>query len=57
MTTTNVEKYVPEHGISYPIAIDNNFALWDRYGNSAWPSIYLIDKRGLVRLEHIGEGA
>ena len=57
MTTTNVEKYVPEHGISYPFAIDNNFALWDRYGNSAWPSIYLIDKRGLVRLEHIGEGA
>jgi len=54
---TNVEKYVQEHGISYPIAIDNNFALWDRYGNSAWPSIYLIDKRGLVRLEHIGEGA
>jgi thiol-disulfide isomerase/thioredoxin len=54
---TNVEKYVQDHGISYPIAVDNNFAIWDRYGNNAWPSLYLIDKRGLVRLQHIGEGA
>ena len=53
----NVEKYVQDHGISYPIAVDNNFAIWDRYGNNAWPSLYLIDKRGLVRLQHIGEGA
>ena len=54
---TKVQKYVQDHGISYPIAVDNDFAIWDRFGNNAWPSLYLIDKRGLVRLQHIGEGA
>jgi thiol-disulfide isomerase/thioredoxin len=53
----NVEKYVRERGISYPIAIDDDFAIWNRYGNNAWPSLYLVDKRGFVRLQHVGEGA
>jgi len=52
----NVRAYVREHAISYPVAVDNEFATWNRYGNQAWPALYLIDKRGRVRLVHVGEG-
>jgi thiol-disulfide isomerase/thioredoxin len=51
-----VERYVREHGISYPVAIDGDFAMWRRYGNSAWPAIYLIDRRGNIRFVQVGEG-
>ena len=52
----NVERYVREHGITYPVAIDADFTTWKRFGNSAWPALYLIDKRGVVSLVHVGEG-
>ena len=53
----NVVRYVQTHGIQYPVAIDNAFTTWQRYDNHAWPSIYLIDKRGMIRYSHVGEGA
>jgi thiol-disulfide isomerase/thioredoxin len=53
----NVERYVREHKISYPVAIDRDFVTWERYGNTAWPAWYLIDKRGIIRYTHVGEGA
>jgi thiol-disulfide isomerase/thioredoxin len=52
----NLQRYVREHAISYPIAVDNNFAIWKRYGNRYWPAMYLIDKRGIIRYTRIGEG-
>jgi len=52
----NVRAYVRDHSISYPVAVDNQFVTWQRYGNQAWPALYLIDKRGRVRLVHVGEG-
>lgn len=51
-----VQRYVREHAIRYPVAIDNDFATWKRYGNRYWPAIYLIDKRGVVRHLRVGEG-
>ncbi len=53
----NVQKAVKEAGIEYPVAIDNDFANWQRYTNHYWPAWTLIDKRGNVRYSHIGEGA
>jgi thiol-disulfide isomerase/thioredoxin len=53
----NVERYVREHGITYPVAIDTDFATWNRYGNEAWPALYLIDRRGQIRYVRVGEGA
>lgn len=39
------------------IAISSNdFAIWHRCGNRAWPTVYLIDKQGTIRHVHIGEG-
>ena len=43
--------------VRYPIVQDNDFNIWKRYGIRAWPTTLLIDKRGVVRYGHIGEGA
>lgn len=53
---SNVKDAVKRWGIAYPVAIDNDFANWRRYRNRYWPALYLIDKRGLLRYTHIGEG-
>lgn len=52
----NVIEAVRKFGIMYPVALDNGFALWRAYRNRYWPSLYLIDKKGMVRYEHYGEG-
>ena len=46
-----------ELGVGYPIVQDNDFAIWRRYRNWAWPAAVIVDKRGIVRFTHIGEGA
>ncbi|HEX8182413.1 MAG TPA: cytochrome c biogenesis protein DipZ [Candidatus Saccharimonadales bacterium] len=52
----NVQKAVREAGITYPVALDNDFATWGAYENQYWPSNYLIDSNGKVRRVHYGEG-
>jgi hypothetical protein len=52
----NVQNAVKEMGIEYPVALDNDFANWKRYRNRYWPARYLVDKRGVIRFTHIGEG-
>lgn len=52
----NVQKALDEHGIEYPIAIDNDKQTWRAYGNRHWPHKYLIDKDGIIKYDHIGEG-
>lgn len=44
-------------GIKFPVAQDNGFDIWRRYGVRAWPTIVLVDKKGIIRYSHIGEGA
>lgn len=53
----NVEKAVTDFGIEYPVALDNGYATWSAYNNLYWPALYLIDKQGVVRYIHYGEGA
>ena len=43
-------------GVKYPVVQDNDFAIWRRYGTWAWPSAVIVDKKGVVRYTHIGEG-
>jgi len=52
----SVERYVREQQIPYAVVTDNDFATWTRYDNHAWPAWYLIDKHGIVRHVHVGEG-
>jgi hypothetical protein len=40
-----------------PYSIDNGFTIWDSYKTRYWPTLLLIDKRGVVRYAHVGEGA
>jgi peroxiredoxin len=44
-------------GIGYPVVQDNDFAIWKRYGIRGWPTTILVDRRGILRYRHIGEGA
>ncbi|MBP6037819.1 MAG: cytochrome c biogenesis protein DipZ [Candidatus Saccharimonas sp.] len=52
----NVKDAVFDANITYPIALDNEFATWQAYENRFWPAKYLIDKDGQVRYTHFGEG-
>ncbi len=52
----NVSKAVRDLGISYPVAIDNNYAIWRAFGNKYWPAHYFIDATGRIRHHHFGEG-
>ena len=52
----NVRMAVQARGITYPIAIDNNRAIWSGFGNHYWPALYFIDAMGRVRDHHFGEG-
>jgi len=51
-----VTRYLREHDIRFPVPIDNDFSIWNRYGNRYWPAMYLIDKQGVIRYVRIGEG-
>jgi thiol-disulfide isomerase/thioredoxin len=42
--------------ITWPVAVDNDYRIWNAYGNQFWPAIYLIDQNGHVVYSHIGEG-
>ena len=44
-------------GIRYPVVQDNDSDVWRRYGIRGWPTTLLIDRRGILRYRHIGEGA
>ncbi len=52
----NVRTAAQERGVTYPIAIDNNRAIWSGFGNHYWPALYFIDASGRVRDHHFGEG-
>jgi thiol-disulfide isomerase/thioredoxin len=45
-----------ERAIDYPIALDNDYAVWDAFDNHYWPALYFIDTEGIIRDQHFGEG-
>src|SRR4029450_2003228 len=45
-----------ERGIRYPIALDNEYAIWSAFDNHFWPALYFADAEGVIRDEHFGEG-
>ena len=53
----NVREAVEMHSIGWPVALDNEYATWNAYRNRYWPAKYLIDKDGVIRYTHFGEGA
>jgi cytochrome c biogenesis protein CcdA/thiol-disulfide isomerase/thioredoxin len=53
---SNVQSAVRQYGITYPVAVDNDYSTWNAYDNQYWPADYLVDASGEVRYEAFGEG-
>jgi thiol-disulfide isomerase/thioredoxin len=53
----NVRRATAELGVSYPVVIDNDFAIWRSFQNRFWPAVYLVDGDGRVGFRHFGEEA
>jgi thiol-disulfide isomerase/thioredoxin len=53
----NIRRAIAKHGITYPVGVDNNFQTWKAFKNEYWPHLFLADRQGIVRYDHIGEGA
>jgi thiol-disulfide isomerase/thioredoxin len=52
----NVRQAVQEIGLAHPIAVDNDYAIWQAFNNHYWPALYFIDAQGRIRHHHFGEG-
>ncbi|MDF3863202.1 redoxin domain-containing protein [Pseudomonas denitrificans (nom. rej.)] len=52
----NVREAVKQHDIHYPVALDNQYRLWNAFANQYWPAHYFIDAQGRIRHLSIGEG-
>jgi cytochrome c biogenesis protein CcdA/thiol-disulfide isomerase/thioredoxin len=52
----NVKQAVEKLKIDYPVAIDNNYAIWRAFNNEYWPADYFIDAKGQIRHHFFGEG-
>jgi thiol-disulfide isomerase/thioredoxin len=52
----NVTRAVGNLGVTWPVAFDDNMAVWNAFQNNSWPADYIADRSGHVRYKHIGEG-
>jgi len=52
----NVRQAVHDLGVTYPVALDSNYAIWRGFDNQYWPAHYVIDAQGRIRAHHFGEG-
>ena len=55
-TIENVSRSVKDMGMTYPIAIDNDYAIWRAFDNNYWPALYFVDAKGHIRHHKFGEG-
>jgi len=52
----NVRRAARDMRVEYPIAIDNDYAVWQAFSNNYWPALYFVDAEGLIRHHQFGEG-
>jgi cytochrome c biogenesis protein CcdA/thiol-disulfide isomerase/thioredoxin len=52
----NVRRAVADLKVTYPVALDNDYAIWQAFNNQYWPAHYFIDASGRIRAHHFGEG-
>ncbi|MCW2904001.1 MAG: hypothetical protein JWO67_6266 [Streptosporangiaceae bacterium] len=53
----NVRRAVHDRQITYPVAVDSDYAIWTAFANMYWPALYVVDAQGYLRYHHFGEGA
>jgi hypothetical protein len=51
-----VRRAIDEREIDYHVAVDNDYAIWEAFHNHYWPALYFVDRRGIIRDHHFGEG-
>jgi thiol-disulfide isomerase/thioredoxin len=51
-----VRRATQERAIDYPVAVDNDYAIWGAFDNHFWPALYFVDADGIIRDDHFGEG-
>jgi thiol-disulfide isomerase/thioredoxin len=51
-----VRQATVERAIDYPVAVDNDYELWSAFANHYWPALYFVDRDGVIRDQHFGEG-
>ncbi len=54
--TARIQEAAKERKIDYPVAIDNDYAIWSAFDNHYWPALYFVDTAGVIRDRHFGEG-
>jgi thiol-disulfide isomerase/thioredoxin len=52
----NVRREAKRLRVDYPIAVDNDYAIWDAFDNHYWPALYVVDAQGQIRHHRFGEG-
>jgi thiol-disulfide isomerase/thioredoxin len=52
----NVRRAVQGMRVDYPVAVDNDYAVWSAFANHYWPALYFADAQGHIRHHHFGEG-
>ena len=52
----NVRRAVRDMRVDYPVAVDNDYAVWSAFDNHYWPALYFADAQGRIRHHHFGEG-
>ena len=53
--TSFVRQRTRQYGITYPVLVDSNYVNWYRWNQESWPTVYLIDRRGIIRYQWVGE--
>jgi thiol-disulfide isomerase/thioredoxin len=53
----NLRREIAALAINYPVVTDNDYTTWKAYKVEAWPTLFVLDKRGRARWTHVGEGA
>jgi thiol-disulfide isomerase/thioredoxin len=51
-----VRRAVDDREIDYPVALDSDYGVWSAFDNHYWPALYFVDREGIIRDEHFGEG-
>ncbi|HEX6620278.1 MAG TPA: hypothetical protein VF024_11495, partial [Solirubrobacteraceae bacterium] len=51
-----VRQAIEDREIDYPVAVDNDYEIWDAFANRYWPALYFVDTDGIIRDQHFGEG-
>ena len=51
-----VRKATEDREIDYPVALDNGYEIWSAFDNHYWPALYFVDREGMIRDQHFGEG-